>query len=599
MATLYPSQLVGRRVHWLLTVEWAGEVLHVADDEVNVEMADGTTLHFSAGLGDIEVSEGIDLFGDSVGQLSVPLEFIPPPGLSVAGLVARGEDLSAARGELARWVEGSTWEQRRVVLIGGLTDPEYGDDGEAVSTSLEERLATDATLTSLPSSSVTASTWAFTASLNDESLDVPYPIIIGRPGDERDGQFVTGSPAVWVDHRAVDEIDTSGDNLKRNVVAVIAGHHVSAARVYLNNDSYVGGIRCYVRNGWDALGQEVAFVGWYLSADDANPDAWFYTGETFSALNNYVLTYTPDPEIGSGVTTCLGEVDSPAYTDPTFNGVEQLPLYVIWRDEKDGGGGLVRNGVTIQAAGDVLEYLLGLTSIAVDWGRFAAAKPLLNQYQLDGCITDRVEVWALLRDEILPLLPVSLVSGPAGIYPVVWRYQASAADAVMVLDADADPGVSRSARVRYDSQDRINRFSLAYQYSYRTDTHMRTLTYGSEADAAIDPGVTVHPLCSWSQTRTGRTTSRVAQTAWIYDPSTAYAVLEWWAAAYALPTRTVTYLVPEVEFAAIERGMVVTLTDAGIACSGAVCLVREVVTDGSGLLSVTLHLIDNPLSRSS
>ena len=45
--------------------------------------------------------------------------------------------------------------------------------------------------------------------------------------------------------------------------------------------------------------------------------------------------------------------------------------------------------------------------------------------------------------------------------------------------------------------------------------------------------------------------------------------------------------------------MVVTLTDAGIACSGAVCLVREVVTDGSGLLSVTLHLIDNPLSRSS
>jgi hypothetical protein len=147
-------------VYWLLSIEWAGEMLYVANDEINVNMANGTTLHFSAGLGDIECNEGIDLFGDSVGQLSIPLEFIAPPGLSVAGLVARGEDLSSARGELARWVEGSTWEQRRVVLIGRLTDPEYGDDGEAVSTSLEERLVADATLTSPPGASVTASTWA-------------------------------------------------------------------------------------------------------------------------------------------------------------------------------------------------------------------------------------------------------------------------------------------------------------------------------------------------------------------------------------------------------------------------------------------------------
>jgi hypothetical protein len=170
---LYPSQLTGRRVHWLLTVEVGGVLMRMADDEVDVVTDAGEVYHYSAGLDGIETTEGIDLFGDSVGQLSVPLEFIAPPGVSIAEMVARGDDLSAGRGELARWVEGTTYEARRVVLVGGLTDPEYGDDGEAVSTSLEERLAYDETLTSAPAASVTSATWDHTSSLSDDWIDVP------------------------------------------------------------------------------------------------------------------------------------------------------------------------------------------------------------------------------------------------------------------------------------------------------------------------------------------------------------------------------------------------------------------------------------------
>jgi hypothetical protein len=43
--------------------------------------------------------------------------------------------------------------------------------------------------------------------------------------------------------------------------------------------------------------------------------------------------------------------------------------------------------------------------------------------------------------------------------------------------------------------------------------------------------------------------------------------------------------------------MVATLTDASIYCSGAVCLVRDVLTDGSGSLTLTLVLLDNPLTK--
>lgn len=592
---LYPSQLTGRRVHWLLTVEVGGVLMRMADDELDVVTDDGEVYHYCAGLDDIETTESISLFSDSSGQLSVPLEFLPPPGVSVAEMIARGDDLSAGRGELARWVEGTTYEARRVVLVGGLTDPEYGDDGEAVATTLEERLAYTETLTGAPSLAVSAATWTQTRidSLLDDSVDVPYPIVIGRPG-YRAGGSITGSPALWVEHDIIFP-PAAGAPYLRGAVVVIAGHHVSAERVYMNNDQYTGvssgsgaSNRFRVVNAFDFAGQAVAVVLWYFSSTQTGDPFAFNVAET------YTNDIDPDPQVSTGGdTTSLGSV----YLDATFTSSEQLPLYVIWDDEATFGGGLVRDGVTIRGAGDVLAYFLGLTTIAVDWGRLAAATPLLAAYQLDGCITERVDVWTFLQDEILPLLPVSIVSGPLGIYPVVWRYDATAADAVLVIDADTDASISRDGRVAYDSQDRANRLSLEYQLSYRTGNFQTTLTYGSEADAALDSAVTEHPLCTWSQGRTGRVVERSQTSAWVYDESTAYAILEWQAAAYALPTRTVSYQVPEVEFVHVERGMVATLTDSSIYAAGAVCLVREVTTDGTGYLTLTLQLLDSPLTR--
>jgi len=586
---LYPSQLTGRRVYWLLTVEVGGVLMRMASDEVDVVTDDGEVYHYSAGLDDIETTEGIDLFGDSSGQLSVPLEFLPPSGVSVAEMIARGEDLSAGRGELARWVEGTTYEARRVVLVGGLTDPEYGDDGEAVATTLEERLAYVETLTSIAAMATSALTWPgnAVASLSEQWIDVPYPIVIGRPGYLAGGS-ITGSPALWVDHRFI--VPTSPPPYTYGGVVVIAGHHVSAERVYLNNDQYTAAdARFKVFNLFDGLANPVAVVLWYVSSTSTG-DPFAFDGSA-----TYADHYNVDPDVAAGgLTLSLG---AGALLDPTFVSSDQLGLYVIWDDEAAFGGGLVRDGVTIRGAGDVLAYFLGLTTIAVDWGRLAAATPLLAAYQLDGCITERTDVWTFLQDEILPLLPVSIVSGPLGIYPVVWRFDATASDAVLTLDVDTDASIARVGRVAYDSQDRANRLSLEYQLSYRTGNYQTSLTYGSDADAALDASVTAHPLCTWSQGRTGRVVERSLTSAWVYDDSTAYAILEWQAAAYALPTRTVTYQVPEVEFAHVERGMVAVLTDSGIYADGAVCLVREVTTDGTGYLSLTLHLLDSPLTR--
>jgi hypothetical protein len=240
----------------------------------------------------------------------------------------------------------------------------------------------------------------------------------------------------------------------------------------------------------------------------------------------------------------------------------------------------------------VVEWLLSRSTIPVDYGRMAAAKPALARYLLDGVISARTSPWDVLRDEILPLLPVSLVSGPAGVYVIVWHYLATAADAVLDIDADTNPAIERVERVKYDASERCNRIELAYAYSYRRQRHAARIVIGAAADQATDSTVQVHPLCERSRAATGQVLDTALETAWVYDTTTAQAVVEWQAAARGLPTRTVVYQLPEAEYVHIERGMVVTLTDSTVYLGKHVALVQQVSTDGTGYLTATLLLLD-------
>ena len=585
--SLYPSIVAGRRIHWLLTVEWAGLTIRLADEQLDVVTEAGTSLQYDAGLDAVELTEAISLLGDSVGQLSIPIEFLPPPGQSIAERIAAGDDFSSARGELARWVEGTTYEERRVVLSGRLSDPEYGGDDEPVSTSLEEVLYEDTSIIPAATLATSSTTWPHTDSLSDAWIGATYPIIIGRPGtvdtDIGPQGWVPGAPALWVDHRADFHTARIGYHpaISSGLILVVAGHHVGATRVHINTDQDTTGIRAFVYNGFDQLGQPIAFVPWYAEITSTGTDPYEY---------DLAGVYTDENVDSDGITAYgLGSVD----IDDSYQAAEQLPVYVGWYDPISSGGGVDAAGRLVREAGDVLEYLLGLSSLAVDRGRLAAAKPALSRYLLDGCISARASPWDVLRDEILPLLPVSLVSGPAGLYPVVWRYDARPEDADHVLDADADPAIERDGRVRYDSSDRANRLTLSYAYSYRRRVYAASVTYGADGDA----DAVVNPLCTWARARSGRELDQTTETAWVYDTSTAYAILAWRSYAYCLPSRTVDYRVPESDYVHVERGDVVRLTDSTVYLEGVTALVLEVRTDGGGYLMLTLRLLDSPLSR--
>jgi hypothetical protein len=84
------------------------------------------------------------------------------------------------------------------------------------------------------------------------------------------------------------------------------------------------------------------------------------------------------------------------------------------------------------------------------------------------------------------------------------------------------------------------------------------------------------------------------ETRCIYDPATAAMVLSWQARALSLPWRRVDALLPEADFAWIERGNVVTITSARLSLSAKVAHVEAVETSDDGMVAVTLIMLQDP-----
>lgn len=633
------SDLLGREVYPLVTIEWAGQTIRLSTATVTVTTDDGEDLEYVGVLDKLEFESAIDLFADSASPASVPVEAIWP--VDVPSLVAQGHDLSSAIGEISQWVEGTTYEDRVVRMVGRISDPEYGDADETVSCSIEEQVWDDANLIPSSTQQVDATTWDW-AWISDSDANLSYPIIIGQPGYIN----VTGSQAIW------------GSKATSYHVLILAGHAVDATSVLINCDADTVGVTVNCHTEKDHRGQVVTVVDYHLDGYD------------------------------TGQANDIGPDYQPAVATSTS-------IFVCW---ENGGGSQGADGTLIRKAGDVIEWALSQTSFPVDLGKTNAAKPLLSQFNIDAVIDARTSAWDWLSS-ILPLLPVSIVTGPKGLYPIVWRYWATASDAVATLDVDRDPQIERASKVRLDSTNIYNSYTLSYQYSMRCGTYNQvsrlgayveerataiihgynfdrvklvSRTLGSSGDgititvsaggalvltesaSAKTCGLQAHDLVSttqdvidafnassvlftaslydgpstevWSTPTTDQSVvsvlrsgafagsmhcdvsqrryARVPGERWIaekaveapciYDPATADAVLGWMSLAYSFARRTVAYVAPVGDWGWLERGDVITLTDSSLHFEEQVCLVEETQHDDSGLMGIKLLILEYP-----
>lgn len=555
--SLYPSQARGREVFWLLTMEWAGLTIRVAQEDLDVRTAAGDVLHFVEGLGDIDFSQRLELGGDASGMGDQPIEMLMPQGVSVVDLVEAGHDLSSARLELARWIEGTTWESRCIRVVGRAVDPEYGADDEPVAFTISDSLVDDATLTGSPATAVVGANWPELDSVPGDFLGEQYPIVIGHPGlvstlVDPSGR-VTGSHAEWIDYRRINH----GGNLTE-IRAVVAGHHVQATSVYVCTDDAPGlTYRIRVANGYDDAGHPVAFLGWFYSASAGAPEGDF---DGFYAPYTY---YDGAVDVYG-----LGNNSLPG----SFNGTDAKRLYISWRDEADlTRGGMEYNGRLLRDAGDVISWIVETTGRRVDRGRMAAAAAALSQFKFDGVILERMSVWEWLRDNVLSVLPISLTSGPEGLYAVVWRSYIGPSDATFLIDVDARPDIERVSAIRSNDGDRINRVFVKYAYRFRTREYAGEVTIGTQADVdeAANPSLAqVSAACERCRAQLkGEIREKVIEAPYVYDDASARAIGEAYVAAFAGRQRTVEYILPEADYIHLRVGAVGQLRHAAVGMS--------------------------------
>ena len=538
-----PSQLAGT-LRWVLSLEYAGGTWYLGQESMTIDDGTGGTIVISDGLLDLaDTTETLDLWSTDSPRRSVPVEF--DLGVDVATLIEQGHDLAGCVAELAQLADGDDWSARRPFAVGRLQEPQYGADGEGVRASIEQDvLSSDETITAsyvgedILDALVASGT--YTAYYTGPGaglgeLDVTRPAAIVI--GTPGGGTVSGTRAkrvVYVEHVTSGVI---------SLVFLIAGHAVAATSVGLtNSEDFSSGVAPVIN--LSVNGTQVA-LALYPTA--------------FASLN-YLGTIT-----------------------------------TTW----DSGGGLIdETGGVMETAGDFLAYLLRLTEQEVDHGRVNVAREALRAFTIGTYLDEPITVADYIREAILDIVPVSMAIGPRGVYPYVWRYDATVDDAVAHLDVTEDPDIERDGLVTYEDGDKIaNTVELSYGWSPSSERYTSLLTsrgdgrvtrvqFGARAGDAL-PYYT-DPTLARSFARYGARRATI-ETELVHDELTASRVLAWRSRRYALPSRVVDYTCPQ-RWGWIEPGDFVTVTDPELAWSKRLCLVQSRAWASDGSVRYTLRV---------
>ena len=213
----------------------------------------------------------------------------------------------------------------------------------------------------------------------------------------------------------------------------------------------------------------------------------------------------------------------------------------------------------LRAAGDVIKWALNLSGLKVDEGRLAPALSRLQEFKVDGAITESISVMEWLRDELLALLPVSIVTGGDGVYLVVWDTQDNPIRAELTEGRD---GISRASSVAYQSAEVSNEITLKYGLSaYHGNTRSQyTMTGDLERDTDdigttdyLQDSVRIHGIRSLE----------IDAGDLITDTATAEKIVGVLASSSSRKLRLVSYGAPS-SLAWLNVGDVVALTDSDL-----------------------------------
>ena len=575
---LYARELRDGTAMVLVTVSFAGRSFYLSERPVSITSSSGDVLPFDGGLAGAEVGTVLGLMGSDADLLSVPVACYLP--VDLAALRAQGHQFSGTTAEVALWVPGTSYESRQVLVLGKVSEPTYGAQGEQVAFSVTEAPYDDTGRVIHPVEIFRASDFAaydLTMTVPSESDGAAYPWAFGRVGVCTVAGVLSAVPAVPA---VVISLNTATEDV---FFALIGSGQWQAPEVIV----------------YDATGASDTLT--MIQSLD-------YGGLTGAyAFGNATQYFT---QIG------------PLYG---FTSIDTLatPLYVS--AATSGGGGPSYDGSSSPARswGEIVEMLLRRSSLRLDWGRWRAVLPSLQRYEIAGYVDDPdVSPWDFINSELLPLVPVSIRSGPDGLYPVLWRYDATSADALGHINAGPGTGVMRSGPVEEfpAPSSVVNSFSLSYAYDARTQEYTHWLTHGPSA-TLIPPApasefvteetlpgyvtTTTEIFAAWTtdlvssaysvaSVLTFGTLSETLESRFVYNDGTAHLIASWKVLSQCFPRRKIAYDA-DASWCWLDVGDVVTLTDSELSIATKPALVLESSVTLGGRVALVLLVLDDSI----
>jgi hypothetical protein len=533
---------------WLLELDLGGRIARFGTEAATVEHADGSVDKYT---------EGLDVGTLPRSATSATLRIDANGSIDWAELVARGMDLGAVRGTLRRWFDGQVLEQAEVRFTGPISGAEWGAADEVFVCTLANEPWRDRTM--IPSVEMTfdENTWPVTANyeLDEPAYGQTYPVPIGRPGAAswdsffnlfKSGTVIPACPAYLAEY-------SEGAHLVLSSKAVFAGMEVHATEAMLFDASDGICELVAVQTTTDLRGRRVSYVDF---------------------------------------TTCT-----------LVRAIRGHEYYVAFPPGQGGIYNRDRSGY-LRGAGELICYLLGegLSRIVdgarvkfpVDIGRQEAQRPYLDRFLVDGVINRATDVDAWIRGHLASMLPIEWVEGGGGGYWLAWRYDATAEDAVMHLDA----GKRQVRRLTNLTAPETQYTAFRVEYGHGKDGVFWRRRLLTGATSSTDPRVRPSYVCELAQRRQRERLGGDGIVEWVHrsemlqDDATADRIVEIRALQDALPPIPVAYEGgPELE--ALERGDVVTLTDPEVYLDGHVALVDDLVPGDR--VVVNLKILTNPL----
>ena len=621
LADLSSSHLV-----YLLDVVWCGVTYRFSSQPIDVVQDDGTSLPYSGGLADPDLTEQTDIIGFNVESNSIAIECIFP--IDVVQELRRGRPLDLATAELGAIMQRNglnlqTYESRYRLFSGNVVQPVIGDPTRPAgyaAFSVERDAAVKPR--QIPDAEAVINDRTFPDHDGESAQGKVYPFVFGVPRSKRDtGQATSynrgSTPAYAV------KVLTRGNDMRM----LIAGHPVAATSVLVQ--SYDGTTATInVEQDTDDLGRVYSYVQIYDQAvgnplvmkpktiDDISAGLFtsaavhttvphgfaegveiviYNTNSTPNFIGDQQAVAIIDPA-GSGITNAeyFHIYNS---TPPTVDGTSgkvgrkresDFYMYVQWDDTAGGYPNPYGNGV-LEGGADLCRFMLQESGVLVDHAAWQAASGLLNVYKFAGYINEPVSPIEWLESEIVAYLPCEIQNGADGLRPVLnllyMSYYTRPTEITRIV-ADSDWQQVGPLQSVTDPSQIYNVIQMRYGYTVATDDYTYSLTADPDLPSGVDNILTSQQVDSY---RSYGRRSTTIETPYIFNLSTAGRVVR-----DLLLRSTSPVMICEFEAAQhygwLQLGQVIALDAADLYLSNTLCQIVAKEWQPAGVWRFTLHI---------